>query len=152
MKAYEYRHVVGFEETNLIGNVYYANHLRWQGRCREMFLRDHVPGILERLAGGLALVTTKISCEYFLELAAFDELIIRMRLGALTQNRIDMLFEYWRRKAETEELVARGEQQVACMQREGDRVVPLLVPQELRDALKPYSQVNPLVLHAGQKL
>ena len=93
-----------------------------------MFLRDHVPEILEWLAGGLALVTTKVSCEYFLELAAFDELIVRMRLGALTQNRIDMLFEYWRRKAETEELVARGEQQVACMQREGERVVPILVP------------------------
>ena len=40
MKAFEYRHVVGFEETNLVGNVYYVNHLRWQGRCREMFLRD----------------------------------------------------------------------------------------------------------------
>ena len=28
---YEYRHVVGFEETNLVGNVYFVNHLRWQG-------------------------------------------------------------------------------------------------------------------------
>ena len=141
MKAYEYRHVVGFEETNLLGNVYYANHLRWQGRCREMFLRDHAPEILERLARGFALVTTKVSCEYLVELAAFDELIIRMRLGALKQNRIDMIFEYWRRKADVEELVARGEQQVACMQRESERMVPMLVPQELREALKPYSQV-----------
>jgi enediyne biosynthesis thioesterase len=141
MKAYEYRHVVGFEETNLLGNVYYANHLRWQGRCREMFLRDHAPEILERLARGFALVTTKVSCEYLVELTAFDELIIRMRLGALKQNRIDMLFEYWRRKADGEELVARGEQQVACMQRESERMVPMLVPQELREALKPYSQI-----------
>ena len=31
---YEYRHVVGFEETNLVGNVYYVNYVRWQGRCR----------------------------------------------------------------------------------------------------------------------
>ena len=37
MRSYEYRHVVAFEETNLVGNVYYVNHLRWQGRCREMF-------------------------------------------------------------------------------------------------------------------
>ena len=40
MRAFEYRHLVGFEETNLVGNVYYANHVRWQGRCREMFLRS----------------------------------------------------------------------------------------------------------------
>ena len=54
MRAYEYRHVVGFEETNLIGNVYYVNHVRWQGRCREMFLRDHAQVLLRLLqpAGG----------------------------------------------------------------------------------------------------
>ena len=38
MRAFEYRHVVSFEETNLVGNVYFANHLSWQGRCRELFL------------------------------------------------------------------------------------------------------------------
>ena len=34
MRAFEYRHVVGFEETNLVGNVYYVSHLSWQGRAR----------------------------------------------------------------------------------------------------------------------
>ncbi|HVR11545.1 MAG TPA: acyl-CoA thioesterase, partial [Thermoanaerobaculia bacterium] len=43
MRYFEYRHLVGFEETNLVGNVYYVNHLRWQGRCREMFLLEHAP-------------------------------------------------------------------------------------------------------------
>lgn len=141
MRAYEYRHVVGFEETNLVGNVYYANHVRWQGRCREMFLREHAPGVLESLAHGFALVTTKVSCEYLAELGAFDELIIRMRLDSMKQNRIDMVFEYWRCKADAKELVARGGQQVACMQRESNQMVPIPVPQELREALKPYSQI-----------
>src|SRR5215212_4355338 len=107
MQAYEYRHTVGFEETNLVGNVYYTNHVRWQGRCREMFLRDHAPEILDELADGLHLVTTKVSCEYLSELFALDEVVIRMRLGGLTQNRISMLFEYWRRTGQGEELVAR---------------------------------------------
>lgn len=139
MRAYEYRHVVGFEETNLVGNVYYVHHLRWQGRCREMFLRDHAPGVLEELARGLALVTTRCACEYLAELAAFDEVIVRMRLGALAQNRVTMRFEYWRRGGESEELVARGEQQIACMRREGERLVPTPVPEELRAALRLYA-------------
>jgi len=139
MRAYEYRHVVGFEETNLVGNVYYVNHLRWQGRCREMFLRDHAPGVLDELARDLALVTTRCACDYLAELAAFDEVVIRMRLGALAQNRLTMLFEYWRRVGEDEELVARGEQQVACMRREGDRLTPTPVPEELRQALRLYA-------------
>jgi enediyne biosynthesis thioesterase len=138
MRAFEYTHVVGFEETNLVGNVYYANHVRWQGRCREMFLHEHARGVLDSLSRGFALVTTRVSCEYLAELSAFDRLVIRMRLGSLKQNRIDMLFEYWRRSEEAEELVARGEQQVACMQREGGRLVPVPVPAELREALRPY--------------
>ena len=136
MRAFEYSHVVGFEETNLVGNVYYANHVRWQGRCREMFLREHAPAVLERLMHGFALVTVRVSCEYLAELVAFDELVIKMRLDALRQNRINMLFEYWRRAPGTDELVARGEQQVACMQREGEKMIPVPVPAELREALQ----------------
>ena len=135
MRAYEYRHIVGFEETNLVGNVYYANHVRWQGRCREMFLRDKAPAVIDALKHGLVLVTTRVSCEFMAELFAFDEVVLRMRLGELRQNRITMKFEYWR----GEELVARGEQQVACMQREGEQVVPIPVPAQLREALKEYA-------------
>lgn len=138
MKAYEYRHLVGFEETNLVGNVYYVNHLRWQGRCREMFLRDNAPEILEDLAQGLALATVRCSCDYLAELEAFDQLVIRMRLGGVVQNRITLNFEYWRQNGEGEELVARGEQVVACMRREGKRAVPTPIPVPLREALKPY--------------
>ena len=140
MRAYEYRHVVGFEETNLIGNVYYVNHVRWQGRCREMFLRDRVPEVIEALNHGLVMVTTRVSCEFMSELVAFDEIVLRMRLGELGQNRITMNFEYWRHNAAGEELVARGEQQVACMQREGEQVVPVPVPAQLREALKEYAR------------
>jgi enediyne biosynthesis thioesterase len=138
MKAFEYRHVVGFEETNLVGNVYYVNHLRWQGRARELFLRAHAPDVLEALAGDLALATVRCSCEYLAELFAFDEVIIRMRLGELVQNRISMVFEYWRQSGGQEELVARGEQEVACLRRDGRTMVPVAVPKSLRHALQEY--------------
>jgi enediyne biosynthesis thioesterase len=141
MQAYEYRHVVSFEETNLVGNVYYVNHLRWQGRCREMFLRDHAPEVLTELAHGLSLATVKCSCEYLAELFAFDTITIRMHLGALTQSRITLIFEYWRNAGDTEELIAKGEQQVACMHRNGEQLVPTPVPGALREALRPYIQV-----------
>ncbi|MFL6262405.1 MAG: acyl-CoA thioesterase [Thermoanaerobaculia bacterium] len=139
MKAYEYRHLVGFEETNLVGNVYYVNHLRWQGRAREMFLREHAPEILEELARGLALATVRCSCDYLAELEAFDEVAVRMRLGGIVQNRITLNFEYWRLTEQGEELIARGEQVVACMRREGKRAVPTAIPAPLREALKPYA-------------
>lgn len=139
-RTYEYSHVVGFEETNLVGNVYYANHVSWQGRCREMFLRDFAPEVLTDLNRGLALVTTRVSCEYLAEISAFDELVIRMSLRGLKQNRVTMLFDYWRRTGAGEELVAHGEQEIACMQREGRVMLPAPVPEALREALKPFAE------------
>jgi enediyne biosynthesis thioesterase len=139
MRAYEYRHVVGFEETNLVGNVYYVHHLRWQGRCRELFLREHAPEVLTELGQGLCFVTTRCSCEYLEELSAFDEVVVRMRLEELLQNRMSLRFEYWRCQGDREELIARGEQQVACLRREGERLVPTAVPPSLREALRLYT-------------
>lgn len=134
MNSYEYKHIVGFEETNLVGNVYYANFVRWQGRCREMFLREKAADVVEMFKNGFAMVTTRVSCEYFNELNAFDEVTIRMKLGEIKQNRVAMIFEYWR----GEEMVARGEQEIACMQREGDSIVSTSIPQSLRVALQNY--------------
>ena len=134
MNSYEYKHIVGFEETNLVGNVYYANFVRWQGRCREMFLREKAADVVEMFKNGFAMVTTRVSCEYFNELNAFDEVTIRMKLGEIKQNRVAMIFEYWR----GEEMVARGEQEIACMQREGDSIVSTNIPQSLRVALQNY--------------
>jgi enediyne biosynthesis thioesterase len=138
MKAYEYHHIVGFEETNLVGNVYYANYILWQGRCREMFLKDEAPSIINDLSQGLALVTVRVSCDYFSELFAFDQVIIRMGLGEIKQNRITMVFEYWRVTDRGEELVAKGEQMAACMRREGGKTVSTPIPNALMVALNQY--------------
>lgn len=135
---FELRHLVGFEETNLVGNVYYVNHLRWQGRCREMFLAEKAPEVAKELTQGLALATVRCACDYFSELEAFDEVAIRMRLGGVRQNRIDLRFEYWRLKDGSEELIAKGEQQIACMRRQGERMVPTPVPAALAAALAAY--------------
>ncbi len=140
MRAYKYQHIVGFEDTNLVGNVYYVNYIRWQGRCREMFLREYTPDIVDQLAQDLCLVTTRCSCEYLAELAVFDEVLVLMNLRELTQNRMSLMFEYWRYNHNDEELVARGEQQVACMRRDGGRLVPTPIPETLREALRLYSE------------
>lgn len=140
MRSFDYVHRVTFEETNLVGNVYYVNLLRWQGRCRELFLLEHYPEVATEVSEGLALVTTRCSCEFLGELFAFDEVVVRMRLGGRTQNRVGMAFEYWRRRpGADDELVARGEQQVAFLRRQGERLVPVPLPEPLAQALDEYS-------------
>ncbi|MFE9251079.1 acyl-CoA thioesterase [Streptomyces sp. NPDC007088] len=137
---YEYRHLVGFEDTNLVGNVYYVNYLRWQGRCREMFLLDRAPEVLADIREDLKLFTLKVDCEFFAEITAFDELSIRMRLDDLTQTQVAFSFDYVRlREGGAEDLVAKGRQRIACMRGPNTDTRPTRVPEALRTALAPYA-------------
>jgi enediyne core biosynthesis thioesterase len=135
---YVYRHVVTFDETNLVGNVYFAHYLHWQGHCREHFLADHAPGVLAALGGGLALVTVDCWAEFYAESQALDRVEVRMALEQVAGNRIVMTFDYLRDRPGGAELVARGRQTVACMRRGGQGLEPAAVPEELRRALARY--------------
>ena len=136
---YEYRHRVGFEETNLVGNVYYVNYVRWQGRCREMFLFERAPAVLADVQDDLKLFTLKVECEFMLEITAFDELSIRMRLEDLTQTQVEFSFDYVRISNGFDELVARGKQRIACMRGPNTDTKPTKVPDALRAALAEYA-------------
>ncbi|QFG22919.1 thioesterase family protein [Actinomadura sp. WMMB 499] len=148
---YEFTHRVTFADTNVVGNVYFATYLAWQGACREMFLADEAPGVVERLHDDLALVTVACSCDYFAELFALDTVGVRMTLTDLTDNRIGMGFAYYRIGRGPALLVARGEQTVACMARSGGELFPEPVPEELVRALLPYGAngVPKSPVHAG---
>jgi enediyne biosynthesis thioesterase len=136
---YEYQHTVGFEETNIVGNVYYVNYLSWQGRCREMFLKDQAPEILADLKTDLKLFTLKVECEFFAEITAFDELSIRMRLTDLAQTQVEFTFDYMLLGPDgAEVLIARGRQRVACMRGPNNQTAPTRVPDALTTALAPY--------------
>lgn len=135
---FEYRHIVGLDETNVVGNVYYAHFVRWQGRCRELFLRERVPGLIAELGDGLKIFTLTCSCEYVAEVFAFDEIAVRMRLAELTQTQVAFAFDYVRLSGAAEELVARGQQRVLCMRADDGDMKPARVPQPFRQALTPF--------------
>jgi enediyne biosynthesis thioesterase len=137
-RGFSYVHVVGFEETNLVGNVYFARHVAWQGRCRELFLKEHAPEILRDLAGDLRLVTLKASCEYFEEVRAFDTIEVHMALAHIVQNRIGLDFEYRRQSVTSRTTVALGFQEIACMKAASAGMVVVPLPAALERALLPF--------------
>lgn len=151
IRYYEIRHLVGFEETNFVGNVYYSHYLRWQGHCREQFLLDRAPDVLaDIMENDLKLFTLKAECEFFAEIKAFDELSVRMHLLELTQTQIELGFDYVRLDKGDERRVAKGRQRIACMRGPNYATVPARVPVELREALTPYQGVgSPMSIAAG---
>ncbi|WP_425100858.1 acyl-CoA thioesterase [Tropicibacter sp. S64] len=136
--AFVYRHPIGFEETNVVGNVYYAKHISWMGRCREMFLKAHAPGILQEIYADLRLVTLNLSCDYFDEFHAFDEVEVHMRLEGIQQHKVAMTFDYYLGEGPQARLMAMGKQSIGCMRAVEGGMVPVPPPEELRLALEKF--------------
>jgi enediyne biosynthesis thioesterase len=133
-RYFEYDYTVGFKETNAVGNVYFTNHLEWQGRCREMFLYKHAPEILAKLGKEYDLVTKSVYCDYEAEIFAFDRILIRMSLDKCNDWSARMSFEYFRvNESGHRERFACGTQEFACVDPVERRARPL--PFELVSAL-----------------
>ncbi|MEO5878458.1 MAG: acyl-CoA thioesterase, partial [Streptosporangiaceae bacterium] len=114
-------------------------------RCRELFLKDRAPAILDDLRADLKLFTLKVDCEFFAEITAFDEVSVRMRLVELGQTQFEFGFDYLRLDpAGPGTLIARGRQRVACMRGPNTRTVPARVPEALLAALRPYAHGVPV--------
>ncbi|WP_142786396.1 type I polyketide synthase [Changchengzhania lutea] len=150
-KLFKHSFTVDFEETNLVGNVYFSNYTKWQGKCREAFLRQNVMKITNEKGekepitsllsdGRLALITCSTECKFLKELSAFDTVNMYIALDDLINNRIFMNFNYYRETEDGEELVAKGKQEVACMERtnEGIKTYREGIPKELKNALLQY--------------
>lgn len=136
---FEYRHIVSFEDTNMMGNVYFANFISWQGKCREFFIRDKAGELLQELeAGTLALITLHCSCNYLSELKVFDEVVVKMSLESVQQNRIRMAFEYYKTGGNKEQLVASGLHETGCFRRADHGLETIPVPPPLAKALEEY--------------
>jgi enediyne biosynthesis thioesterase len=140
--SFVYRHIVSFEETNVVGNVYFTRHIAWQGRCREMFLKQNAPEILAEIARDLRLVTLRVSCEYFEELNAFDEIEVQLSLAHVRQNKLGLNFNYLKIDPGRNQIAARGFQEIGCMRLVEKGLVPVNVPPSLADALRPFQAIT----------
>ena len=139
-RAYCWRPFIGFEDTNLVGNVYFAHFISWQGRCREAFLAEHAPDVLALLANDLRLVTLSVSCDFYEELRAFDELTLEMRLASRHGHRLGLAFDYQLQRDDTSRLAARGDQEVACMRVTSEgRLIATELPESLAVSLQAFS-------------
>jgi enediyne biosynthesis thioesterase len=114
--------MVSFEETNALGNVYFSNFLKWQGICRERFLKEFAPELIDEFPHRLKIATMSCSCSHYWELYAFDIVVTEMYLDdsrALDEirdiNALRLYFKYWKRDSDPKLLAAEGEQQIAFL-------------------------------------
>ncbi|GAA3648179.1 acyl-CoA thioesterase [Flavivirga jejuensis] len=136
--CFEYRFKTTFEETNLVGNIYFANYVLWQGKCREMFLYETCPDVIKDINNGLSLITLDLSVQYISQLFAFDNVVMHMFLEAQSPSRLLMHFKYYKEENEALVLVCEGTQATASMREENGKMVSVPFPESMFDVFEEY--------------
>lgn len=137
MEYFDYKTFVGFEETNVVGNVYFSNYFVWQGKCREAFLRKYAPGVLDDFKAGFGMITKESSVSFQNEAFAFEDIVVRMSLGKLGRTSVTMMFDYY--KAQGDELVLLAQGQQMAMWITPDHKLAML-PKYLYEAIEQFSR------------
>lgn len=135
---FETSFVTTFADTNVVGNVYFANYILWQGKCRELFLHEFCPNIVREIEAGHALVTLDLSCRYVEQLRALETVVIRMNVEELSNTRMLMSFHYYRVEGSSYTLVCQSHQSVASMRYIDGQFVTVPFPTSMFDAISEY--------------
>jgi enediyne biosynthesis thioesterase len=138
---FETEFVTTFADTNVVGNVYFANYIFWQGKCRELFIAEFCQDVLAEINSGLALVTLDLSCRYVEQLHALDKVVMRMNVEELSESRMLMSFLYYKKTGSQQTLVCQSHQSAASMRVIDGKFTTVPFPASMMDAIREYNLV-----------
>ncbi|MCJ7603516.1 MAG: FAD-dependent oxidoreductase [Desulfobulbaceae bacterium] len=84
------------EDANLVGNIYFANYYKWQGRTRDNFLKEIYPEFNSGFERGGELRCVHCKVNHLNEAMPYDHIIVRMHKKAVHERGVDLFFEYFR--------------------------------------------------------
>ena len=109
-KTFEYQSTVTIGETNLLQNMYFANHFKIQGVTRELWVIKCVENADLHFSNGLILITKSAYCDYKKDFYLYDDIICRMNFDKIKKASFDLIFTFT--NAKTGEIHANGRQQI----------------------------------------
>ncbi|MCP4133525.1 MAG: SDR family NAD(P)-dependent oxidoreductase [bacterium] len=86
-----------YENSNVVGNIYYANYYTWQGYIMDRFLFQNLPdyfGDATKPAYDLFCVSTRV--DHLREAMPFDTIKVTMAIKSIHENGASFYFEYFR--------------------------------------------------------
>lgn len=132
-KYYEYHHLVTFDDTNSVGNVYFARFFQWMGSCREVITAEHYPELVTDIKRGFGFATEFAHIDYAKECFLFDKILIKMKVTDLSRTRIEFTFDFVDENKNS--IIASGKQAVIWV---NPQHRPSIMPDKLYDSIVEY--------------
>ncbi|MFC1462228.1 acyl-CoA thioesterase [Verrucomicrobiota bacterium] len=125
------------EDSDLVGNINFANYFVWQGRVRDAYFHELAPAYYQRNAYEGELLCCRSRVQHLREAMPFDRIQVAMSLRAVYGNGVSLSFEYFRQDPDgKKQKLAFGEHD-AVWRKPGDggNLVPAPLPEKIREAL-----------------
>ncbi|MBP9854375.1 MAG: SDR family NAD(P)-dependent oxidoreductase [Candidatus Omnitrophica bacterium] len=83
------------ENSNLVGNVYFANYAEWLGVVMDLYFYKIIPECYKGVGDNGEFVILNCDIDYLTEAMPFDTILVKMYLNRIHQNSLDLDFEFF---------------------------------------------------------
>ncbi len=84
------------EDSNLVGNVYYANYFTWQGRVRDIFIHSIAPEYMRGHGATGELLCVRSRVDYLRDAMPFDQILVTLSVRAISERGARLGLQYFR--------------------------------------------------------
>ncbi|SFL52966.1 thioesterase family protein [Methylorubrum salsuginis] len=122
-----------YDDTNSVGNIYFANYVRWVGKARELFFRHCVPDF-DLASTEFYILTKSFQHDFRREAREFEALTVRIRVKHANRKFVTLEHEI---HSAAQGLLGRGEQSLMFVDTRTYR--PLDIPKSIVEGFLPYA-------------
>ncbi|KTR04087.1 thioesterase [Aureimonas ureilytica] len=126
------RMVPTYDDTNSVGNVYFANYMRWVGKARELFFNQCMPEF-DLASTSFYVLTRSFQHDFRREAQEFEPIIVRIRIETHNRKFVTLAHEI---HSENQGLLGRGSQSLMFVDTKDYR--PLDIPSSIIRGFLPY--------------
>ncbi|MER2268486.1 acyl-CoA thioesterase [Methylobacterium oxalidis] len=121
-----------YDDTNSVGNVYFANYFRWVGKARELFFHACMPDF-DLATTNFYILTRSFNHDFRREAREFEPIYVRIRIASYNRKFVTLAHEIHSR---TQGLLGRGEQSLMFV--DTVRYRPLDIPAAVMTSFLPH--------------
>ncbi len=124
------------DNSNIVGNIYFANYSAWQGQTRDRYFFNLIPEYFRGTGEKGELLCLECRVDHLREAMPFDRIVVTMALKALKTYSVVLYFEYFRLEPDgTRVKLAFGEHHAVWVVRDSQgKPAPAPFPSKVQEA------------------
>ncbi len=133
---FEYLAETSLEDSNLVGNIYFANYYAWQGQARDRYFYKIIPEYFRGVGKNGELVCLETRVDHLREAMPFDRIVVTIALKEWRRFGATFSFEYFKLNSDATRLkLGYGEHKAVWVTRDSHgQAVPVAFPEKVKKA------------------